>query len=85
VRIDRNAFWRHVQPFPFVREMVDTMSKANELFLNKIKSLNEGELENEAARVAEANLNKNIDNVNFFINVTATALALDNVLDYFPL
>lgn len=85
VRIDENAFWRQVQPFPFVRDMVDTMPKAYELFLNKIKSLSEGELENEAAKVAEATLNKNIDNVNFFINVTAGALALDNVLDYFPL
>ncbi|HXX98426.1 MAG TPA: hypothetical protein VEL11_15065 [Candidatus Bathyarchaeia archaeon] len=44
--------------------------------MDKIRSLNENELEEEAEKSAQYTLSRNSENVNLFINVIAGALAL---------
>jgi hypothetical protein len=75
IRMDENAYWRAVEPFQFVKEVRTNKSKEIELFFNKVRSLGENELQEEAEKIAQATLRRNYDNVGFFINVIAGAWA----------
>jgi hypothetical protein len=69
IRMDENAYWRAVEPFQFVKETRMEKPKEIELYLNKIRSLGENELQEEAEKSAQATLRQKYDNVGFFINV----------------
>jgi hypothetical protein len=75
IRMDENAYWRAVEPFQFVKEARMKKPKETELYLNKIRSLSENELQEEAEKSAQATLRQKYDNVGFFINVIAGAWA----------
>ncbi len=75
MRMNEDAYWRAVEPFTFVKEARTEKPKEIELFLNKIRSLGENELQEEAEKNAQATLGRNCDNVNDFINIIAGALA----------
>ena len=75
IRMNEDAYWRAVEPFPFIKETRTEKPKEMELFLKKIRSLGENELQEEAEKSAQDTFRRNYDNVNFFINIIAGALA----------
>jgi hypothetical protein len=72
----RNAYWRAVEPFPFIKEARTERPKEIELFLKKIRSISENELQEQAEKSAQYILRRNSENVNFFINIIGGALAV---------
>jgi hypothetical protein len=74
IRMDENAYWKTLKPFPFIKEAQTKRPKSIELYLDKIRSLGENELHEEAEKSAQYTLRRNYDNVNFFINIIAEAL-----------
>jgi len=85
IRMNENAYWRAVEPSPFVKEVLTEKPKRTEPFLNKIRSLGENELQEEAEKNAQATLRRNYDNVNLFTNVVVEVLtkAIANLADEF--
>ena len=73
IRIDESAYWRTLAPFPFIGEARTESPKTIQRYLNKIRSLGENTLEEEAEKSAQDTLRRNYDNVNFFINIIAGA------------
>jgi hypothetical protein len=76
IRMDENAYWKTLKPFPFIKEALTKRPKSIQLYLDKIRALGENELEEEAEKSAQDTLRRNYHNVNFFINIIAGALAL---------
>jgi hypothetical protein len=74
--MNEDAYWRAVEPFPFIKEARTEKPKEIELFLKKIRSLSEDELQEQAEKSAQYTLRRNSENVNLFINIIAGALAL---------
>jgi hypothetical protein len=74
IRIGDDAFWRTLLPFPFVNEALKDRPKAIEIYLNKIRSLGESELEIEAETLARKTLIRNTNNFTLFIGILAGAL-----------
>ena len=76
IRMNENAYWRAVEPSPFVKEALTEKPKRTEPFLNKIRSLGENELQEEAEKITQTTLRRNYDNVNLFINVVVEGLRI---------
>ena len=74
--MDESAYWKTLKPFPFIKETQTKRPKSIELYLDKIRSLSENELQEEAEKSAQYTLRRNSENLNFFINIIAGALAL---------
>ena len=74
--MDENAYWRMLKPFPFIKKALTERPKTIQLYLDKITSLSENQLQEEAEKSAQDTLRRNYDNVNFFINIIAGVIAL---------
>jgi hypothetical protein len=74
--MDDNAYWKTLKPFPFIKDVLTKRPKSIQHYLDKIRSLGENELHEEAEKSAQYTLRRNYDNANFFINIIAGALAL---------
>jgi hypothetical protein len=55
IRIDEDAYWRTLMPFPFVKEALTDRRKTILVYLNKIRSLSENDMEREAEISAQKN------------------------------
>src|SRR5215472_10110417 len=45
MRMDENAYWQTLKPFPFIKEALTKRPKSIQLYLDKIRSLGQNELE----------------------------------------
>jgi hypothetical protein len=77
--MDENAYWRTLKPFPFIGDTLKKRSKSIQLYLDKIRSLSDNELQEEAEKSVKNALRRNSENVNFFINIIAAAMALNTL------
>jgi hypothetical protein len=68
-----------LKPFSFVKEKIDENPKKTEIFINKIKSLDENELESEADKLAQSSLNMHKEGNNLFVYVIAGVISLANI------
>jgi hypothetical protein len=75
IRKGDDAYWRTLLPFPSVNETLNDRPKEIEIYLNKIRSLGENDLENEAETLARKTLIRNTDSFTLFISILAGALA----------
>ncbi|PWU80383.1 MAG: hypothetical protein DLM72_12435 [Candidatus Nitrosopolaris wilkensis] len=76
IRIDEDGYWRTLMPFPFVKVALTNRPRTIQLYLNKIRSLSENDMEKEAEISARKTLIKNSDNFTLFIELLAGALTL---------
>jgi hypothetical protein len=79
IRMNENALMNTVQPFSFVKDKIEGNPKMTELFMNKIKSLDENELEREADILAQSSLNVHKEDNNLFVYVIAGVISLANI------
>jgi hypothetical protein len=79
IRIDENTLMNTLKPFSFVKEKIDENPKKTEIFINKIKSLDENELESEADKLAQSSLNMHKEGNNLFVYVIAGVISLANI------
>jgi hypothetical protein len=79
IRMDENALMNTIQSFGFVKDKIDENPKKTEIFTNKIKSLNESELEGEADKLTQSSLNMYKEHNNLFVYVIAGVISLANI------
>jgi hypothetical protein len=79
IRMDENALMNTVQPFSFVKDKIEDNPKKTEIFMNKIKSLDENELDREADKLAQSSLNMHKDDNNLFVYAIAGVISLANI------
>ena len=77
ITTNENALWRNLGPIDCISSTINDKHAPMQLYLDKIKSLKEEELQKEAEKTAQDTLRRNCDNVNFFINMIAGAIALN--------
>jgi hypothetical protein len=79
IRMDENTLMNTFQPFSFVKDKIDENPKKTEIFMNKIKSLDENELEKEADKLAQSSLNIHEGDNNLFLYIIAGVISLANI------
>jgi hypothetical protein len=82
--MDEDAYWKTLKPFPFIKDVLTKRPKSIQLYLDKIRSLGENELQEEAEKSAQYTLRRISENLNFFINIIAGAMS-DRILDKWAL
>jgi hypothetical protein len=79
IRMDENALMNTIRPFSFVKDKTEENPKKTEIFTNKIKSINENELEREADKLAQSSLNMHREDNNLFVYIIAGVISLANI------
>lgn len=74
IRMDENKYWQILKPSPYVEKARTDRRKSIHLYLDKIRSLSEKELQEEAEKFAQVALRRTYDVNNYFINVIARVL-----------